>query len=434
MVKKRLDLFTVGFALFAMFFGAGNLIFPPELGNMGGSQWLIGFIGYIVVDVGLSMIAVMAIVKTGGHLQGVTSRIGRHWSVFIGVAVALCIGPFLAIPRTAATAYELGVHPMGLNARIIFSAVYFIVTFLLTVRNTKVVDIVGKILTPLLLLGLAAMIIVGIVSPIGSIAHVNEVGAVANNGITSGYQTLDAFGALLFSIIIIGSAEAKGYDQPGEKRRFIWHTCIVAGVALFLVYGGLTFLGATTSTMVDNSVGHADLLVFITKHIFGYPGVVLLGIVVILACLTTSIGLTAAISAYFTELSKGKISYTVLVTIIMVISFLLSCIGLDNIISVSAPILNTLYPMVLILIILSFFKNWVKNDNTVKGAAFTALVVSLLNTAIGFGLPIPLISYLPLTSFGLNWIIPAIIGGIIGSFVGRSKIKTDTDAEVLKAL
>ena len=433
MRKRRLDLLTVGFALFAMFFGAGNLIFPPQLGNASGSEWVIGFIGYIVIDVGLAMIAVMAIVKNGGHLAGVTRRVGRYWSTLIGIAVALCIGPFLAIPRTAATAYELGIRPLGVDYRILFSAVYFIIAFLLTIRGGKVIDIVGKVLTPLLLIGLAAMITVGVMSPIGTIKMVDEVGSVANAGITSGYQTLDAFGALLFSIVIIGSVKAKGYRTESDKRSFIWKACLIAGVALFLVYGGLTYLGATTSNLVDNTMSHADLLVFITKKIFGFPGVVLLGVIVILACLTTVIGLTASISAYFEEMSKGKLSYTFLVTAILLIGFLLSCLGLDTIISVSAPVLNTLYPMVLILIVTSFFKGWFRNDNTVKGAAFTALGISLLNTAVSLGISIPLISKLPFSDFGLNWILPAVIGGAIGSFVGRGGMKQPAGREPDKA-
>lgn len=418
MYKKQegRDVITVGFALFAMFFGAGNLIFPPYLGLVSGSNWLVGFICYIIVDAGLAMVTVVTMVKCGGQLSGVTGRIGRRCSILVGVAVALCIGPMLAIPRTAATAFEVGIEPIGLDNRVLFSAIYFMAAFFLTVRSTAVVDIVGKFLTPLLLVGLTVMIIVGVVAPIGPIVEKAGMDIVARDGITSGYQTLDAFAALLFSMIIIQSVEAKGY--LGERQSgFVLKTCILAGAALFFVYGGLTYLGATVSDLIGADISHSALLIYITKEILGYPGVILLGVVVVLACLTTVIGLTASISTYFSELSGGRISYKTLVTVIMAIGFILSCLGLNTIVSLSAPVLNTLYPMVLVLILLSLFKKQVKNDNIVKGAAFTALAVSILNTADGFGLSIPLLHVLPLYQFGLNWILPAVVGGLLGNLI-----------------
>ncbi|MDL0416223.1 branched-chain amino acid transport system II carrier protein, partial [Clostridioides difficile] len=188
------DVIVIGFALFAMFFGAGNLIFPPYLGVLSGSSWLIAFIGFLFADGGLALLAVIAATKFNGDTSKMFSRAGKGLSIALGCAMVICIGPLLAIPRTAATTYEMGILPTigsGISP-VIFSIVFFALVLVLTIRPSKVVDIVGAILTPALLIALAVLIVKGIVSPLGEIRDSSLIQNVFAEGITQGYQTMDA--------------------------------------------------------------------------------------------------------------------------------------------------------------------------------------------------------------------------------------------------
>ena len=199
-------------------------------------------------------------------------------------------------------------------------------------------------------------------------------------------------------------------------------SCILAGIMLFLVYVGLTYLGATVSQVYHiEDVNQASLIVDITENLLGFHGVVILGIVVGLACLTTAVGLTSASAAYFENISNGKISYKAVVIIIGIFSMVISNFGLSTIISIATPILSLLYPVIVVLIILSFFRRKIINTNIYKMAAFFAFVISMLSVLDSYGVSINFIQKLPFSSVGLNWVLPAIFGGIIGYFF---KMKT----------
>ncbi|GAA0861268.1 branched-chain amino acid transport system II carrier protein [Paraclostridium tenue] len=436
------DIIVVGFALFAMFFGAGNLIFPPFLGLISGESWITGFSGFILADVGLALIAIAAAAKCGGEVNKILCRSGKTLALIIGVAIMVCLGPLLAIPRTAATTFEMGIQPIIGNSvsPIIFSIIFFVVVLLLTIRPSKVVDIIGKILTPALLVALAVLIIKGIVTPLGEINPETMVQNVFSNGVSQGYQTMDALGAVALSTIVIASLHNKGYESNSEKVSLTLKAGIVAGIALCFVYGGLTFLGATISKgyvgQDISTISQTSLIVGITEQLLGYPGKVILGIIVALACLTTAIGLTSATGQYFTKLTKNKLKYEVVVTVVCVFSAIVSNFGVGTIIKVSAPILDIVYPVTILLVVMTLFSDKIKNDNIFKGAAYVTLIVSILGVvnslAKTYGLPIniPYLSSLPFAPIGFNWIVPAIVGGILGSFIKPSEcVSIDANCE-----
>lgn len=416
---KPKDMLVIGAALFAMFFGAGNLIFPPLLGQQTGTSWLIGFLFFFIFDVGLALVAILALINKNEYsITGLTGPMGKVPGAVIGAIGALCIGPFLAIPRTAATTYEVGVAPLfpGFNTWI-FSAVFFAIVLVLTIRPSKVVDIVGQFLTPVLVIFLLIMIIVGIVNPLGPIELDSTVNAV-KEGTYNGYQTLDVIASMIFIIIIANSARGKGYTDQASLAGATIRSSVVAAIGLLIIYGGLTYLGATTCTLPDyQGLDQTTLLVTITKGLFGNVGVILLGIIVLFACWTTAIGLTSAVSEYFVELSGGKLKYKTLVIIIVIFSWVISNAGVSTIIQFSAPLLNLIYPGLLVLIILAFFHNKIKNNNVYRLAAYFGMITSALEILAGFGLPTGFVSVLPLSDMGFAWIIPAIVGGIIGKFI-----------------
>ncbi|MCC0644034.1 MULTISPECIES: branched-chain amino acid transport system II carrier protein [unclassified Clostridioides] len=422
---KFKDVIVIGFALFAMFFGAGNLIFPPYLGVLSGSSWLVAFIGFLFADGGLALLAVIAATKFNGDTSKMFSRAGKGLSIVLGCAMVICIGPLLAIPRTAATTYEMGILPTigsGISP-VIFSIVFFAIVLVLTIRPSKVVDIVGSILTPALLIALAVLIVKGIVSPLGDIRDASLIQNVFSEGITQGYQTMDALAASVFASIIIMSVISKGYTGEKEKMKATVSAGVIAVIGMALVYGGLCYLGATVSEIYGQDVQQTALIVSITAALLGNTGKILLAIIVALACLTTAIGLSSAAGQYFSTLTNGKLKYEHIVIVVCVFSAIISNFGVSTIIKFSSPILSMVYPATITLVILALFSNQIKNDNVFKCAAYMALLVSVLTVATSFGVNIPLVNSLPLASLGFNWVVPVLIAGIIGNFIPSQSSK-----------
>lgn len=206
--------------------------------------------------------------------------------------------------------------------------------------------------------------------------------------------------------------------------------CVISGVMLFFVYCGLTFLGATGSQRYDlASINQASLIVAITNDLLGYYGALLLGIIVALASLTTAIGVSSAVASYFETLLKGKVKYNIILTVIVIFSTVVANFGLTTIIGIAVPILSLVYPTIITLIILSFFKNKFHNRNTYKGATFVAFVMSIFTVMHNNGLGMDFIAKMPLSSYGFEWIIPAIIGGVIGTLIKTPNSAIDTTIE-----
>lgn len=414
MRKPILDMFVIGFALFSMFFGAGNVIFPPYLGLSCGREWFAGFAWYYLADIGLALLAMFAILRAGST-EKVMARLGPIPSKVLLTAIVLCIGPMLAIPRTAATTLEMAVNPLvsGVSP-LLFSILFFGLIAALCVKQSAVVDIVGKFLTPALLIGLLVLIILGVVNPIGPVPDRVLVESVAQTGIEAGYQTMDVLAAILFGIIILKSAENKGYTDRKDQFKVVAGASAVAGLALLVVYLGLTYLGVTTSRFFDLSVQRTFLMVSIVRNLLGTPGVWLFSLIVALACITTAVALVSSAADYFSSLLK--LSYVKMVLAVCGFSALAANFGLDTIVSIAAPILNVVYPPTLVVVLFSFAEKWLPDHTAVRFAAAAALVVSL-----GQALGIQALNALPLAGLGFGWLVPALLCGVIGFAVSNMK-------------
>ena len=414
MPRPLLDMFVIGFALFSMFFGAGNVIFPPYLGLSCGAEWFAGFAWYYLADIGLALLALFAVLRCGST-EKVTGRLGNVPSKILLSAIVLCIGPMLAIPRTAATTLEMAVNPLlsGVSP-LVFSLLFFTLIAALCVRQSAVVDIVGKFLTPALLIGLLVLIVLGVVNPIGPVPDRVLVDSVVITGIEAGYQTMDVLAAILFGIIILKSAESKGYTQRRDQVKVVAGAAIVAGIALLVVYLGLTYLGVTTSRFFDLTVQRTFLMVSIVRNLLGTPGVWLFSLIVTLACITTAVALVSSAADFFSSLLK--VSYTKMALAVCVFSAAAANFGLDTIVSIAAPVLNVVYPPTLVVVGFSFFEKWLPNHSAVRFAAVGALAVSIAQT-----LGIQAANSLPLAAFGFGWLIPALVCGAAGYAFGRSK-------------
>ena len=425
MNRKKLvtDSIVVGFALFAMFFGAGNVVFPPYLGMHAGEQWANGFLFYFIADIGLALVAMFAILHAGGA-DNITGRIGHVASKVLMCAVILCIGPMVAIPRTAATTLEMSVTPFfsGISP-VVFSIIFFAVILLLSIKQSAVIDIVGKILTPALLIGLLVLIVKGFVSPIGDIVDTGvSASEVTVNGIKSGYQTMDVLAAMAFGIIILSSADEKGYTDSKSAAKMIGIAAALSGVLLLIVYFGLTYLGATASTMFPTDISRANLLIGIVELLLGKAGLIIFAIVIALACITTAVALVSSAASFFAKLANDKISYSVFVVVICVSSAVISNLGLDMIIAIATPVLDIVYPPMLVLILLSWFGDKLHKSVYVSSVA-GSLIASVLATAELYGMNIPVIDSLPLASLGLGWLTPAAVFGLVAYLVSKFKFQ-----------
>ncbi|MGM0843932.1 MAG: branched-chain amino acid transport system II carrier protein [Bacillota bacterium] len=419
-------IFTIGLMLFALFLGAGNMIFPPFLGQQAGENIWIGIFGFLITGVGLPLLGIIAIAKTGGDLQTLANRVNPVFGVIFTVVMYLAIGPFFGIPRTGTVAYEIGVTPFlpddinkyGISL-FLYTIVFFGLTIWLAMNPAKLVDRIGKVLTPALLVILTILVIKSILTPMGDLQ--SPSGAYMDGpffkGFLEGYLTMDTIAALVFGIVVINAIREKGF----ESKALITKACILAGIiaaaGLALVYVSLGFIGATSTEAIGLRENGGSILSGSASHLFGQIGAIILGMAITFACLTTSIGLVSACAQYFSKLLP--ISYRLLVIIISVFSMTIANIGLTQLISFSLPVLIVIYPLAIVLILLSFMHNWFNGYSWVYiGALIPTFLISIIDgmKTAGFELTglINTLSFLPLFIEGIGWLLPAIAGSIIG--------------------
>lgn len=424
MKKSTKDAIVIGFALFSMFFGAGNLIFPGFLGNTLGSSFFTGMIGFVITGVGLPLLAIVACSKGDGSFESIASKIGDKFVIIFTTLLFMAIGPLLAVPRTAATTFEMSINPFfpGIPA-IVVIAVYFIINLIFVLKRSSIIDTIGKFLTPALLILLIVVIVKGVFMPIGEITSTNAQN-VFSSSLIEGYQTMDAIAALLFAAIITTSLKDKGYEKK-DMPSMILKSSLVATIGLAFVYGGLMYIGAQTTTIASSDLGKTGLLLFIAKHILGSAGPIVIGVAMGLACLSTSIGLITAGADFFEKVSKGKLTYKFNAIVISLVSFLVALLGVDKIIAFSSPILNLLYPVSITIIVTTLLSKWLTNVKAIRLGVYTSLVFSLLLLIPGLNL-----SFLPLSKVGFGWVVPTILGIIIGYIIFKDKSVKNSDGKL----
>jgi LIVCS family branched-chain amino acid:cation transporter len=423
MMKKSRDVLVIGLALFAMFFGAGNLIFPPQLGVMSGDQWWLGILGFFSTDVGLSILGVIAVAKAGGDFNAFAQKAGNRFSKVMGAVVMLCIGPLLAIPRTGAVSFEMGMVPLYSEIpQVLFTGFYFGSAMLFVLNPKGIVDKVGKWLTPVLLLSLLGIIVKNILSPAGIPGNA-EVGNVYSYAFLQGYQTLDGLAAVTFSGVILMVLKEKGYSDISSQVKMTIRSGLVAFGIIGMVYGGLIYLGATGGTLLPEGLSRTQTFMALVGNIFGEWGIWVVAVAVIFACFTTTVGLTAAVSEYFNELSRGKISYKANVVAITLMSFLLANLGVEQIVRFSGPMLGIIYPAIVVLIVLNLFDKYIPSNGGYAGAVGGTLLFSILVCLSDlFGTLEPMKEWLlslPLGQYEMGWVLPALIGAVAIPFANR---------------
>lgn len=422
----RKNLLLVSLMIFSMFFGAGNLIFPPLLGQSSGTNIIASMVGFLISAVGLPILAIAVVAKAGG-LHVLASRVHIRFALLFTVLIYLSIGPFLGIPRAASLAFEMGISPFlsnevgGSNLPLfIYTIIYFGIAYWLCMSPTKLVDRFGKVLTPTLLVLITSIFVYSLFKPIGVIgAPIGDYAKVPLlKGFLDGYMTMDAIAALNFGIVITIALKGMGIT---EERRLVSSTIkagAIAGLLLVIIYGMLAYLGAVSQTRFGVTENGAQTLTNVVFYLFGKKGSVLLGIIFSLACLTTSVGLLTSCSQYFEKLMP-KVSYKSWIAILSLSSMTFANVGLTQILKISVPVLTAIYPMAIVLMVLALFNNFFKGNSYVYlFAMICTSFVSILEALGDFGLVFNVLYKLPFYSSGLGWIIPAVLGAIVGFIYG----------------
>lgn len=414
--REASDMWVIGFALFAMFFGSGNLIFPSYLGRMIGSQYLQGLIGFMITGIGLPLLSVMATAKAGGEFSHISHQVGKVFSVILMTFLILSIGPFLAIPRTAATTYEIGIRPFfpTLNA-LVAIVIYFIINLILVLKPSTIVDVIGKYLTPVLLAILLVLIIKGIWLPIGPVT-IGSVKNVFSGAIIEGYQTMDALGAVCFGSIIVNNIRQKGYEEKREMLAVTLKSSLVAVVGLGIIYGGLMYLGTRTGH-ISGELEKTQLITTLANQILGNIGSIFLAIAVGIACLTTSIGLTITTSNYFSHLCHNKVSYRTVAIITSVVGVAIASMGVDRIVGVTGIVLSILYPLIIVLVIISLIEKQPAALVYQLPVYVTLVIVLIEEGSKLLGSSTNILGFLPFGELGFAWTVPAIVSYIAAKLI-----------------
>lgn len=419
--KGLMDSIVVGAALFSMFFGAGNMIFPPYLGLQTGQEWLSSFFGYYIGDIGLALVAMFTLIRARGH-EPVMAPLGKKLSILLMSTIVLCLGPFIAIPRTAATTFELSVVPLLESFPApLFYVLFFTLVLMLCLNQSAVVDIVGKVLTPVLFVGLLVLIALGVLNPLGPTDTASIIDNVFASGIQSGYQTMDVLATTIFGALILNSVAEKGHTDEKSQIKVSLGASLVAGIGLFIVYFGLTYLGATVSSIYEASMDRTQLLIHLIQDLMpGDIGVIFFAVVVCMACLTTAIALTSSAANYFCTISRGKLQYKGLVVIVCIFSAAISCVGTETIIALASPVLSIMYPPVLALVIFSFLGHRVPLWGCRIGT-LAATLCGICEMLSGLGLMNNFLLSLPFGNLGFGWLIPSAIGTLLGCLIKSKK-------------
>lgn len=408
------DLIALGFLTFALFLGAGNIIFPPMVGLAAGENLWSAALGFLLTGVGLPLLTVVALARVGGGMDAITAPLGRTAGMLLGIAVYLTIGPMFATPRTATVSFEMGLAPFvgnGAGALLVYSVIYFGLVMLLSLFPGKLMDNLGRLITPVLILALAVLGGAAFLLPAGGMLPSTEAyqQAALAEGFIQGYQTMDALGALVFGIVIINAIKDGGVTDTRLHTRYAIIAGIIAAIGLSLVYISLMYLGAHSGSLASEASTGVQILTRYVQHTFGKPGMLLLSIVIVLACLTTGVGLISASASYFSSLIPGS-SYRGMVIALCLASTLISNQGLEQLIAVAVPVLVAIYPMAIALVGLSLLSGiWKSAPRVFAPVMLVALSFGLLNAAQALDLAAwapEWLEQLPGTAMGLGWLMP----------------------------
>ncbi|HFU4221310.1 TPA: branched-chain amino acid transport system II carrier protein [Streptococcus suis] len=423
-----------GLLLFGMFFGAGNLIFPPALGVLSGENFWPAILGFVVSGVGIAVIAlIVGTLNPKGYAHEISRKISPAFATVYLVALYLAIGPFFAIPRTATTSFEIGIAPLLGEANLGiwlfgFTALYFVAAYLIALNPSQILNSIGRILTPVFAILIVILVVLGAIkygstSPLPA-AEAYSAGQAFGTGFIEGYNTLDALASIAFSVVAVNTLKQLGFSSKKEYVSTIWSVGLIVALAFSALYVGLAFLGNHFPVPADVLTSDTNKGVYVlsqaTQAIFGPSAQIFLAAMVIVTCFTTTAGLIVSSGEFFAE-RFPRFSYKVYATVFTLIGFGIANLGLSKIIAFSIPVLLILYPITICIVLITIVNKFVplsKYGMQLTVGLVTALsLVEVLAGQFGWKAISTIISALPLAGQSLAWLLPALIGIVFSLFL-----------------
>ncbi|MBY5025202.1 branched-chain amino acid transport system II carrier protein [Streptococcus suis] len=424
-----------GLLLFGMFFGAGNLIFPPALGVLSGENFWPAILGFVVSGVGIAVIAlIVGTLNPKGYVHEISRKISPTFATVYLVALYLAIGPFFAIPRTATTSFEIGIAPLLGDANLGlwlfgFTALYFVAAYLIALNPSQILNSIGRILTPVFAILIVILVVLGIVkygstNPLPA-ADAYSAGQAFGTGFIEGYNTLDALASIAFSVVAVNTLKQLGFSSKKEYVSTIWSVGFVVALAFSALYVGLAFLGnhfPVPPDVLASKEIHKGVYVLsqVTQAIFGTSAQIFLAAMVIVTCFTTTAGLIVSSGEFFAE-RFPRFSYKVYATIFTLIGFGIANLGLSKIIAFSIPVLLILYPTTICIVLITIVNKFVPLSTygmqLTVGLVTALSLVEVLAGQFNWIAVSKIISALPLAGQSLAWLLPALVGIVLSLFL-----------------
>lgn len=425
-MSKTKEILVTSFALFSMFFGAGNLILPPYLGFNAGPDWWLVTIGFAITAVIIPILGIMAHAKLQGTIYDFGKKVSPLFStLFCFLVYGICI--VLPSPRTASVTHEMAIAPFFDSSSLVTSSIYFILVFIFAINRSQVLDLLGKYLTPIIIAILLCIIGVGMMSSPDTMQP-TQFQTPMISGILEGYQTFDAIAALVVGAVLIISINLKQSYSFSEKQHLILKSGILAGLGLFIIYTGLIFIGAQHNSGFENGITRSALLLGLGNHTLGRIGGSLLSVLIALACFTTAVGIVTGTADYFKTLFKNsKSAYIITAFIGSVLGILMGQFDVGYIIDIAIPALMFIYPITIILIILNVLPDRYASALVFRGVVITSFIFSIpdfLRILRPSDTLNSVIHAIPLANFNFGWVIPAILMFIILNVVERFSSST----------
>lgn len=443
---KSTDVIAVGFMLFAFFLGAGNIIFPPLAGQIAGDHVFSAMLGFLLTAVGLPLVTIIAVAIAGGSWDSLTQYLPAKISTLMATLIFIIIGPAFAAPRTGLVSFEMAFKPFFSpdflkHASYLlpgFSIVFFAIAVLFSWYQGRLIDLIGKILTPTLFIGLIIVAIGVFVAPQGPILQAagDYASKPLTKGFLEGYNTMDTFASLMFGMLMVDALKGKGITEKAATTKYLIMAAVIAAIGLAFVYISLFYLGATSSTVALGMDNGGKILSAYVQALFGFKGQIVLSIIALLACLTTAIGLITACSDYFSSLTP--INYKTWVIVNGVVCAVVANVGLAQLIALSIPVLFALYPVAVALVLLTFLRKLFANPyatyrvvlsvsflfaliDAVKNIATISMwggTIHVGDTSVYIGL-----DSLPLFNYGMAWLLPTLIAIVVMAVIPMKNIE-----------
>lgn len=410
-MNKTKEIWMSGFALFSLFFGAGNLILPPFLGANSGNQWWLVVLGFVITGVAIPILGILAHAKEQGTLYDLGKKVSPWFSSLYCVLIYI-IAIALPAPRTASVTHEMAIQPFFGTSSILTSSIYFALTFIFVMNRSKILSLIGKFLTPIIVIILLAIISLALFSP-DQMMNINTYEVPFVSGILEGYQTFDAIGGVVVGAVIIISLNLRGHNSYEAKKELITKSGFIAGGGLLLIYGGLILSGALLSGSFSEDATRTEILTSLSTQTLGNIGTSFLSVLVALACFTTGVGIVTGAADYVKGIFKGsQKAYLITALLSCILGVLIGQYDVHYIIDVALPALMFIYPITIVLILLNVMPNRFASPLVFKAVVIATFVFSIPDF-LQFFVPkeslVTIKSWVPLSSQSLGWVLPAIL-------------------------